>query len=397
MDLRRARPRVAFLFTGQGSQYAGMGADLYRAEPVFRDVIDRCATFLRARHDIDLVSLMTTTTVEADQLLARTRYTQPALYAVQCALTTLWRSWGVEADAVVGHSVGEFAAAWAAGVLDLEDGLALIAARGQAMEDGCAPGAMAAVLAPAETAEQLAAIAGVEIAAHNAPGQSVAAGSTEGITRLLDLCKSRGMSATPLNTTRAFHSSLMEPALPEIERPRPRHSSSSRRDSPWISNVTGLAITAAPDAAYWRKHARQPVRFAEGMASLDALGIDVFLEIGPDPVLLSLARRTATRSSRSSGCPAWTASTPRSCADGQDDGGTLHGRQTRSRRGDSSPRVASASTRPRIRSRASAIGFSLRFARGRALRRGLRRDKSVLQHALANAPALYRASSDFSR
>ena len=293
----RPRPRIAFLYTGQGSQYAGMGAQLYRTEPVFRDVIDRCATFMRARYDVDLVSLITDTAAETGTALAETRFTQPALYALECALTTLWRSWGVEPDAVIGHSVGEFAAAWAAGVFELEDGLALIAERGRLMHERCERGAMAAVFATLDRVEPLARAAGVEIAAYNTPGQIVVAGAPDAVAQFVYEAERAELTTVPLATIRAFHSALMDPALPDLE--RAAASTSARAPHlPWISNVSGEVMTAAPDAAYWRTHARVPVRFADGVRALDAQHIDIFVEIGPSPVLLAMARRIVDAAGR---------------------------------------------------------------------------------------------------
>ena len=286
----RTRPRIAFLYTGQGSQYAGMGASLYRSEPVFRDVIDRCAAFMRERYDVDLVALLVDASAETNTALAQTHFTQPALYAIECALTSLWRSWGIEPDAVLGHSVGEFAAAWAAGVFDLEDGLALIAERGRLMDERCEPGRMAAIFASIDRVEPLARAAGVEIAAYNAPGQIVVSGLPDAVAQVVHECGRANIPTFPLTSTRAFHSALMEPALAEFEHAASRISARAPQ-LPWISNVSGDVMTQAPDAAYWRTHARVPVRFADGVRALDAQGIDVFIEIGPAPVLLSIAKR----------------------------------------------------------------------------------------------------------
>ncbi len=285
------RPRIAFLFTGQGSQRAGAAADLYHSTPVFRDVIDRCAAWLRDHGGIDLLPLMLDASPQIEQLIAETRYTQPALYALQCGLTAVWRSWGVDAEAVIGHSVGEFAAAFAAGVFDLEEGLALVTTRGRLMDERCQPGAMAAIGASADLVERMARDAGLDIAAYNGPKQIVVSGTNDAIAHVLAECERRRISAARLKTVRGFHSTLMEPALGEFERAAASLTFRAPRIA-WISNVTGQSMIGAPDTSYWTRHARQPVRFADGVGTLNALGINTFLEIGPDPVLLALARRT---------------------------------------------------------------------------------------------------------
>ena len=182
-------------------------------------------------------------------------------------------------------------------MFDLEDGLALIAERGRLMDEHCQPGRMAAIFASIDRVESLARAAGVEIAACNAPGQIVVSGSPDAVAKVVDDCGRAGLTTFPLSSTRAFHSALMESALPEFERVAAGITARAPR-LPWISNVSGDVMTQAPDAAYWRTHARVPVRFADGLRALDAHGIDIFIEIGPAPVLLSIARRVVTKSDK---------------------------------------------------------------------------------------------------
>jgi amino acid adenylation domain-containing protein len=297
VDLIKERPRVAFLYTGQGSQYSGMGAELYRTHAVYRDVIDRCARLLRERHQLDLLPLLLEASAAGDQQLMQTRFTQPALYALECALTSLWRSWGVSPDVVLGHSVGEFAAAWAAGACDLEEGLSLIATRAELMESLCPPGAMAAAPVPAARIAAVAEQCGVEIAAYNAPEQCVVSGAPTAVANFIARCAADGITAVLLSTGRAFHSALIEPALPDlVEAAGPLAFRAPTL--PWISNLTGAVMTNAPTAEYWSTHARNPVLFADSVRLLDTLGIGVCVEVGPSPVLLGLARRTLTGSRR---------------------------------------------------------------------------------------------------
>ncbi|HEY1068459.1 MAG TPA: type I polyketide synthase, partial [Pirellulales bacterium] len=303
---------VAFLFTGQGAQYIGMGKGLYASEPVFRAAVDRAAKFLEPKLGCNLAGFITGADQPAE-LLTRTRFTQPAMFVVQHALVELWRSWGVEPSAVLGHSVAEFAAAWAAGVLSLEDALTLVAERGRLMDSLPSGGAMAAVLALVEDVRaELARYAGrVEIAALNGPQNTVVAGEESAVLAVVAAFEARGVRATRLDTSHAFHSRLMEPALDEFE----RIASSFVHHAPncdFISTLTGAKLTGPINADYWRRHARQAVRFAEAIESLVASGRRVFVEIGPQPTLIGMARRCTP-----AGDFAWLPSLRRQAEDGQ--------------------------------------------------------------------------------
>ena len=283
--------RVAWFFTGQGSQYSGMASELYRHD-VSRDVIDRLTNRLNTIHGIDILSALLTSSPEDDAALARTSVTQPALYVVQCALSALWQSRGVEPAAVIGHSVGEFAAAWVAGVFSLEDGLDLIATRGRLMDTLGLPGGMVAVSADIDRATTLAANLPVEVAALNAATQIVMAGPHAALDTFMARCEADDVTATRLVTSHAFHSALIEPALPGLVEAAARIRHHAPR-LPWISNLTGAPVVTAPSPEYWRDHARQTVRFEHGIRALEALAVTAGLEIGPSPVLIGLARRTA--------------------------------------------------------------------------------------------------------
>lgn len=280
---------VAFLFSGQGSQHATMGRGLYDSEPVYRAVVDRCAETLRPLIGADLRTLL-----HADDgaaALAETRFTQPALFVAELALATLWEHWGVVPAAMLGHSLGEFVAAHLAGVLSLDDALAVVAARGRLMQQQ-APGTMAAVhLAEDALAGRLG--AGVEIAAVNAPGLCTVSGPAEAVESLLKALAAEGVEARALHTSHAFHSAMMAPALaPFTEVMRGVRLAPPQRR--FVSNVTGTWITAeqATSPAYWADHLRRAVRFEAGLRTLAAEPALQLVEVGPGQALAALARAT---------------------------------------------------------------------------------------------------------
>ena len=287
---QRAATRVAFVYTGQGSQWVGMGQDLYETEPVARAVLDRCEAAFREARGVSLLDVMFGRPGGTGDL-GDTAWEQPALYALECALTALWSSVGVRPDVVLGHSVGELAAAHAAGVFSLEDGMRFAATRGTLLS-GTQQGAMAAVFAPpARVAEEVDALntrangVGLSIAADNG-AHIVVSGPAADIDNVVAAFESEEIRARQLNTTRAFHSALVEPALDGLEAfldgmaIRPPSMTV-------ISNLTGRAVDSdmALDAVYWRRHAREPVAFASGIRTAAELGVDLVVEIGPHAVL----------------------------------------------------------------------------------------------------------------
>ncbi len=288
-------PEVVFLFTGQGSQYPGMGWALYEAQPVFREVIDRCDALLGADPQGRTLKSVLQPGPTENAPIHETAWTQPALFAVEYGLTQLWRSWGVEPAAVIGHSVGEFVAACVAGVFTLEQGLKLIAERGRLMQALPPGGAMAAVFASAEeVARAVAPLSDrLAIAAFNAPDSVVVSGEAAAVDALLAELAQRNVQGQRLFVSLAAHSPLVEPALDAMQACAASVSMRAPR-IPVAWNVTGGAAlpNGAPDATYWRRHLREPVRFAEGMASLYRDGFRVFLEVGPHPTLLALAQRS---------------------------------------------------------------------------------------------------------
>ncbi|MEQ9335552.1 beta-ketoacyl synthase N-terminal-like domain-containing protein, partial [Thalassobaculum sp.] len=281
--MRAGTPRLAFLFTGQGAQYPGMAWGLYRDEPVFRDAVERCAAAMRGRLAVPLTALL-----EGSRPVVATEHAQPALFAVGYGLAELWRSWGVEPEAVLGHSVGEVTAACVAGAMGLEDAAALIVERGRLMGSLPAGGAMLAVLAP-EAAVVDVLGPGVEIAARNGPDSVVLTGDAEAIDAVASRLAAQGVECRPLAVSHAFHSARLEPILDDLERAAARVAWQPAR-IPVACNLDGSLCTGF-DAGYWRAQARRPVAFADGMAALAARGCDTFVELGPQPVLCGLGRR----------------------------------------------------------------------------------------------------------
>ncbi|HEY2739974.1 MAG TPA: acyltransferase domain-containing protein, partial [Thermoanaerobaculia bacterium] len=285
-------PPVVFLFPGQGSQRPGMGAGLYRAEPVFRREVDRGCELLLPALGFDLRDLLLAPadSEEAARRLAATEVTQPALFVVEHALARLWMEWGVRPQALIGHSIGEYVAACLAGVFSLEDALGLVASRGRLIAT-LPPGAMLAVSLPELDAAHWASEHGLAVAAVNAPGASVLSGPVEAVEDLAGRLAAEGIEHRRLRTSHAFHSAALEPILEsfraEVAR-RELHPPSL----PWISNLSGSWVRPgeATDPGYWTRHLRETVRFAAGIEELLRVPGKVFLEVGPGRSLSSLVR-----------------------------------------------------------------------------------------------------------
>jgi acyl transferase domain-containing protein/acyl carrier protein len=282
---------VVYLFPGQGAQHVDMGRELYEAEEVFRDAVDACAEILQDRLGRDVRDLLyppTERREEAERLLTETRFAQPALFVVEYALAQLWRSWGVQPAAMIGHSLGEYVAACLAGVFSLPDALALVAARGEMMQR-LPGGAMLSVELPAAELERRCGT-GLSLAAVNAPGLSVASGPEPLVAALEARLAAEGISARRLRTSHAFHSAMMEP-IADAFRDLVRSVALAPPQLPYLSNVTGTWITAAEatDPAYWVRHLLAPVRFAEGIAELWREPEWILLEVGPGHALGRLA------------------------------------------------------------------------------------------------------------
>ena len=266
---------VAFVFSGQGSQYADMAMGLYQHEPVFRAELDRCAEILASQGDFDLRAVL-----GDDDRLSQTECAQPALFSVEYALSRLWMSFGVRPAAMIGHSIGEYTAACLAGVFTLEDVLRLVAARGRMMQQ-LPPGAMLAVPLPHTEAEALLG-AGLSIGAVNGPSLFVISGERVAVDALSDRLLRQGVTCRRLRTSHAFHSEMMDPIL-DAYAERVREARPKAPEIPYLSNVTGTWITheEAADPQYWARHLRSTVRFFEGVRELSSDPRRILVEVGP--------------------------------------------------------------------------------------------------------------------
>ena len=289
------RRPVAFMFSGQGTQYVHMGEQLYETEPTFREEIDRCAELLHPLLGCDLREVIYAAPERADEAtrqLQQTWLTQPALFVTEYALARLWMSWGVRPAAMIGHSLGEYVAACVAGVFSLEDSLRLVAARGRLMQQA-EPGAMLSVELPED--EVLAVLGeGLSLASVNGARQCVVAGPSGAVESLAERLRQGGAAHKLLRTSHAFHSSMMDGIKDAFEQEVKRVALKPPQ-IPYVSNVTGRWIKAeeATSADYWVRHMRQTVRFSAGLSRLLEDKERVLLEVGPGRVLSRLARQQA--------------------------------------------------------------------------------------------------------
>jgi acyl transferase domain-containing protein/acyl carrier protein len=289
---------IAFLFPGQGSQYVNMGRELYETEATFREQVDRCSHLLQPYLGLDLRSLLYPSESEAEaaaEKLKQTYLAQPALFAIEYALAQLWISWGISPQAMLGHSIGEYVAACLAGVMSVEDALALVAMRGRLMQK-LPPGAMLAVsLSEAEVVKTLHETSlheKLSLAASNAPNLCVISGSNDAVDAIQAQLSAKGIECRRLHTSHAFHSQMMKPILEQF-REEVKKIQLHPPEIPFISNVTGtwIAAAAAIDPNYWVQHLRQTVRFSAGLSQLLEDPNRILLEVGPGRTMCTLVKQ----------------------------------------------------------------------------------------------------------
>ena len=292
---RPAAP-IVFMFPGQGSQYVSMAEGLYRNEPVFQQTMDQCFQILQSVTGKDFKSLLYPRESGDGSAINRTETAQPLIFSVEYALTRLLRSWGIEADAAIGHSIGEYTAACLAGVFSLESALTLVAARGELMQKLPA-GDMMSIPLPAREVASLMEDRELALAAENSANHCVVSGPGEAVAEFGKKLNGLGIETRNLHTSHAFHSPMMEPAVEEF-RTIAAQIPLSPPQVPFMSNETGDWITdqQAVDPDYWASHIVNTVRFAGGMTELLKIEDAIFLEVGPGRTLSTFAKQHPSRS-----------------------------------------------------------------------------------------------------
>ncbi|MBX2857830.1 MAG: amino acid adenylation domain-containing protein [Cellvibrionaceae bacterium] len=291
-----------FMFSGQGAQHVNMCRDLYHAEPVFKQCIDSCARAVEdiIGFDFSEVVFSQPSDSQLEQRLKQTQLAQPCLYAVECAFAKLWQSLNVQPEAMIGHSIGEFAAAHIAGVFSLADGARIVATRGKLMQQ-MAPGAMLSLRNAADDVAAVLADRNVSVVVVNGPELTVVGGTLEDIEQLKSELEAEDIPCSVLHTSHAFHSSMMQAAVQPFVAEVASYTLHPPQ-IPFISNLSGEWITAqqATSPEYWGKHLRSPVQFAAGIHKLCSEKNGILLELGPNQVLTMLCReQTAAVKKRS--------------------------------------------------------------------------------------------------
>lgn len=292
-QIKPRTPEIAFMFPGQGSQYVNMGLNLYKSEPVFQETVDRCAQILKPYLERDLQEILYPEAGDSEATAASLRqtfFTQPAIFTIEYALAKLWQSWGIQPQAMIGHSIGEFVAATLAEVFSLEDALMLVATRGRLMQELPGGSMLSVRLSAAAVEPRLS--QELSIAAINGPSLCVVSGATETVAQLQEELEGEGVVCKQLHTSHGFHSPMVEPIIEpfaqcceQIQLLPPQ--------IPFVSTVTSTWITPeqATDPQYWAQHMRATVRFAKGIKTLWQDGDRVLLEVGPRTTAATLARQ----------------------------------------------------------------------------------------------------------
>ncbi|MDV3347347.1 beta-ketoacyl synthase N-terminal-like domain-containing protein [Leptothoe sp. LEGE 181152] len=290
---------IIFMFSGQGAQYINMARELYQQESIFQEHVDTCATYLYPLLGLDLRHILYPDLEHAEtaaQKITQTAIAQPALFVIEYALAKLWMAWGIRPAAMIGHSIGEYVAATLAGVFSLEAALAIVAKRGQLMQE-LSPGQMLAIPLPENDVIPLLG-EDLALAVVNGPSTCVVSGKTEAISALQAQLTSQGVNCRPLHTSHGFHSPMMDPILDSFKEQVQKFKLQSPTIS-YISNVTGDWITdeAATDPNYWASHLRQTVRFSDGLDVILQESAHVFLEVGPGRTLSTLLKQHSAKRS----------------------------------------------------------------------------------------------------